>query len=79
VVSCFHTGRAVASIPVWEGVLRGIVMSRPMYVCLSVRLSAGISWKPHAQTLPDFCACCLRLQLLGSPLMALEYVVYFRF
>jgi len=30
-----------------------------MYVCLSVRLSARITRKPHGQTSPNFCACCL--------------------
>jgi len=43
-----------------------------------VCLSARISRKPHSQSSPNFCACCLRPRL-SHPSTALRYVMYFRF
>ena len=48
------------------------------YICLSVCLSAHITRKPRSRTSPNFYACCL-WPWLGPPLMALRYVMYFRF
>ena len=47
-------------------------------VCLSVCLSARISPEPHAQSLPNFCACRL-WPWLGPTPASLRYVMYFRF
>jgi len=48
------------------------------WVCLCVCLSARISPKTHARSLPKFCACCL-WPWLGHPAASLRYVMYFRF
>jgi len=40
--------------------VRSIVMSRPMFVGLFVRLSTSITRKLHGRTSPNFFACCLR-------------------
>jgi len=47
---------------------QSIVMSTSVFVCVcvSVCLSMRISPEPHAQSLPNFCACCLS-PWLGSP------------
>jgi len=41
-------------------------------------MSARITWKLRSQTSPNSCAYCL-WPWLGPPLMALRYVMYFRF
>jgi len=45
-------------------------------MCLSVCLSASISWETHDHTAPNICraACCL-----GPAQAALQYFIYFRF
>jgi len=50
------------------------------HVCVSVCLflSASISPELHARSSPIFCACHLR-PWLGTSLLALRYVMYFRF
>ena len=48
------------------------------WVCLSVCLFTCITQKPHCQSSPVFCVCCLR-PWLRPPLMALPYVMYFQF
>ena len=46
------------------------------WVCLSVRLSACTSWKPHGWTSPNFCVCCL-WSWPDPSLTAMHYVTEF--
>jgi len=43
---------------------------------MSICLSVWISQKPHGRTSANFCTCCLRPSLIGSPQM---YVMHFWF
>jgi len=49
-----------------------------MYVCLSVCPRESLCPELHSQSLPNFRACYAS-PWLGPPLMALRYVMYFRF